>query len=178
MSLDGRIDLNIKFDQVDASLTQSAELADLVDQLSLTLSDAFTFGTGPGQVNTFWHDTRILAGGGGAEILDFFSGLVDPSTGQAISFTEIKLFYVRVTGDGVLLLHTFAALGVTKPWLDFYGADQSQVFRTSVYLRYDIGGGGIWQVDVDERELGFQNQGGFGNDISYDIVVVGVGTRS
>ncbi len=169
MSLDGRVDYVIKFDQVDAALTQTAELADLIDALSIAESNSLSFGSGVGQVNAFWHDTRTL-GVGGSELLDIHDTLIDPATGKTITFSEIKVFVVRCQSP----LELKMSFDVANGWIGVFNATVN-LNRGDVFIWHNFSGLGA-PIGAGNSDIGFLDTGGAGGD--YDIIIVGIGTRS
>lgn len=173
MSLDGSVNLLLKFDQVDAELTHSAQLAQVVDLLSLSIADGLAFGTGAGQINAFWHDTRTLDGGGpgSSETLDLYDSLIDGASGETITFTEIKLFFVRCNSPIDNIKMTF---DIVDGWKTLF--DSTVILRLGdVFLWYNFGlsGAGIGAGNSDVTFLNTGVETG-----TYDIIVVGVGTRA
>lgn len=78
---------------VSATLTSAPDLASVSAKIADSLSIALTDGTGAGQADLIFQDTRTLAASG-TENLDL-SGTLTNSLGAAVVFARIKAIFIR-----------------------------------------------------------------------------------
>lgn len=86
----GRAQLN-----VTGNYSKTGDLATAKDRLEKTFEQLFTSGTGSGQANKQFHDTRSLDDGAN-ESLDLAGGLTD-QFGNALTFTKVKFLFIANT---------------------------------------------------------------------------------
>jgi hypothetical protein len=79
--------------RVECTQVNAGDLSSATDALNYSIDQAFTDGTGASQLKRSVQDTRSL-GTGATEDLDFAGGLTD-AFGNAITFTVLKLLYIK-----------------------------------------------------------------------------------
>lgn len=94
---------------------KTVDLATTKDVLSQAYTTTYTNGTGSGNVNKAWHDTRTLVASGN-ETIDL-SDLTDVF-GEAISFTTIKDIFIKNEGTTELLVGGAASNAVVACFND------------------------------------------------------------
>ena len=119
---------------VRGSFEKDTDLTSLIDAFATGSNDfdaitmELTNGTGTGQANSKWEDTRTLAASGNDD-LDLAGGLTD-AFGATITFTKIKFLVVTLDApDGTLSLRV-GPQGVANAWQGPFGGTGATVYKT------------------------------------------------
>lgn len=180
-TLTGSARTEIDFRQTDVSRT---ELQTVIDPLLMDLLETFAHGTGANQCNVMWHDRRTL----GITEIDTFDlwdrTMIDPSTGYGIQFEIVRLFYVRMVTDNtyptLLRLYPEAVEGWVGygPFTDAGNWLNLQDGNIILFVAQHEQG---MPVAAHANRFSIKNDwnpGNPANDITYDIVIIGVGTHN
>lgn len=118
---------------VRGSFEKDTDLTSLIDAFATGSNDfdaitmELTNGTGTGQANSKWEDTRTLAALANDD-LDLAGGLTD-AFGATITFTKIKLLIITLDApDGTLKLHV-GPQGLANAWSAPFGGAGATVYK-------------------------------------------------
>lgn len=133
------------------------------------LADQLLTGTGDGQADTVFTDTRTISASGSEE-LDLSGSLTDPLGGAAV-FAEVAAIEVRAaagnTNDVVI------GGASSNAWVGPFGAaDNTIAVPPGGVLVLNHPGAG-WTVTAGTGDLLQVANGGSGTPVTYDIVIVG-----
>jgi len=147
----------------------STDLAAGAANTELSASVAFENGTGSGQVNKEFSDTRAVTASSN-EDLDLSSALTD-SLGNAVVFTAIKAILIKSTSTnaGNLTVGGAASNAFVGPFAD--AADKILV-KPGGFLALAHPGTG-WAVTAGTGDL-LRIANGGASDATYDILLLGV----
>lgn len=157
---------------IGATHTKDLDLADPVSRLSQTWERMFASGSGDGQINKIFHDTRSLAGAADEE-LDLAGGLTD-QFGAVLTFTKVKVLAIRNNADSALSVGGAAANGFSA-----WAADPTDVVKlapagaqgsTFVLLICDPAGVAVTAGTGDLLKVALAA----GTGGTYDIIILGV----
>lgn len=133
------------------------------------LADQLVTGTGDGQADTVFTDTRTLSASASEE-LDLSGSLEDPLGGSAV-FAEVVAVEVRASADNTNDVVVGGAS--SNAWVGPFGAaDNTFAVPPGGVLVFNHPGAG-WAVTAGTGDLLQVENGGSGTAVTYDIVVVG-----
>lgn len=147
-----------------AALDLTSARSELLIERTLTLAN----GTGADQANQVWSDTRTLSSGSN-ETLDL-SGSLTNAAGESVTFTKVKLLYVRNKGTTTLTVGGAASNGFISP----FGAstDTLNVRAGGVAVLFAPDATGYAAAAGTADQLKVTNAAGASCD--YDIAIIGV----
>lgn len=153
-----------------ATLVNSLDLGDVVQNAANTSTFVFTDGSGANQASSLFADTRTLAASG-TENLDLTGTLVD-AFGGTINFTKVKALIIKAaasnTNDVVVGGHATAACA------SFF-ADATDKVRVKpggmVALVAPNSAG--YPVTATTADLLTIANGGAGTGVTYDVIIIG-----
>jgi hypothetical protein len=160
------VNVNVK---VDSQLLSALDLSTANDPIVVNIIAALTNGTASGQASQHWHDTRTLTASA-TENLDLAGGGLTNAFGVSLTFTKIKLVFVRAaaanindvqfqraTTNGVPLFMAASNGIALSPgeWFMFFSPTNGKVVTA--------GTGDLFTVT---------NSAG-GTSVNYDILIVG-----
>ena len=156
--------------RLDAVYDTPLDLATVTMPLTIDKQVRLASGTGAGQADRIWSDTRTLAASG-TENIDLAGVLTDPLTGATITFARIKKILV-----------TAATANVNNVNVIREAANGAPIFLAlgdGVPIRPG-GGIALWAVDAVAYQvtpatgdlLTFTNSGA-GTPVTYDITIIG-----
>lgn len=159
------------------------DLAAAEDDNQLSLLKSLTSGTSGGQVNRMWHDRRRLSQASGTDLLDLAGGLTDVF-GNTLTFKEVKVLlienkgvrsgssYVQTAGQDILVG------GAANAWAPFLDNDASAKVRLRsggvLLWAAPEDGGRVVAGTSDILQVEWDGSAASGDDIDYDIVIMGV----
>lgn len=158
---------------VDASLTDaSVDLTTVSAPLSVRKALRMLSGTGAGQADKAWWDTRTLAASA-TEDLDLAGTLLDPVLKTAMTFARVKgLFVAAAAGNANNVVVGAAA---ANPWATLLNATGTVTLRPGAFLFAGAGAADAigWAVTAGTGDLLKVANSGAGSPVTYDIVVIG-----
>lgn len=156
--------------KIDSLLLSALDLDIALDPLVIAQTLVLSNGTGSGNASQQWHDTRSLAGSA-TENLDFAAGGLTNAFGVALTFTKIKLIYVKASpsNNAANLVQVQRASSNGVP-LFLAASGGLQLNPGGVYLFFDPVGVTVTPATGDL--LTITNSAGT-NTVSYDVVVIG-----
>lgn len=167
MSLDTRADISL-----GASLASGLDLnATALVQLKLTKSLQLSSGTGLGQADQMWFDTRTIAASG-TDDLDLAGVLVN-GLGQTVTFARIKGLYVAAAAANTnnVVVGGAAANQFTNWVADV--TDKIVVRPGGVFLLFTGGDATSYAVTAATGDILRIANSGAGTSVDYDIVLIG-----
>lgn len=153
------------------SMTTTLDLSTPTDALLIDASTTFANGTGAGQVNMWWHDTRSLAGSA-SENLDLAGSLVN-AFGTTITFTSIKAIYIKAAAANNAANNVNVSRGSSNGFVLFLLASDGFALPPGAFALLVNPNADGWVVTASSGDiLTITNSAGT-NTVSYDIVIVG-----
>jgi hypothetical protein len=145
-----------------------ADLADVTARLSQNIKLLLAAGTGSGQADQFWSDTRVLADGAN-ETLDFIGGGLLDHQGNALVFAKIKAIIISTVGKGNTTTLLIGAAALPIPFFETSAGDRGicpveGFWATGGDVGYALGAGATDQLKITNNA---------GAEASYDIIVIG-----
>lgn len=162
MALNTQVSIGIR-----ADLTGSADLSTPRDLLNYSLSTALVSGTGSGQANKSFHDTRTLTSGGSEE-LDLAGGLTD-AFGQTIALATVKVLFIRNKSSSRTLAVGGSASNGFSSWVGV-ASDTVKVPPSGALLLIAPGAG--YSVVSGTGDL-LKIANNTGSSCEYDIIIIG-----
>lgn len=159
---------------LDALLTSALDLTTVSAPVERRAAVRLTSGTGAGQADKMWSDTRSLATGA-SEDLDLAGVLTDPF-GATITFARVKGLYIKAADANTTNLTVGA--NVTSAWGTLFGptgASGGTVTLRPGGLFVAVCGAAdatAWAVTATSGDL-LHVVNAAGATASYDIVIVG-----
>lgn len=140
-------------------------------KIPLTISTAFTDGTGAGEANQIWADERSLSDAG-TENIDLAGTLID-DFGDTVTFTGIKAIVVQnQSADAGLEIGPASSNGFLGPWGD--ASDVTTIPAGSFFIITNPSAAG-WAVTASTGDLITLTHDGTGDDdLSYKIAIIGI----
>lgn len=158
---------------INIAATKDLDLSTPQDSFNPTsgMSNTYANGTGANQANQHWHDSESLASGENTE-LDLAGGLTD-AFGDVITFTKIKVLYIKNRGTDSTLLVGNAD---SHQWLPLLGGPAETI---------KIPPGGRLLIEVPSADglavgagsadiLRLEHEADGSQAIPYDIFILGV----
>lgn len=155
--------------QVIASLTSPKDLSTPTDALDYTTRIALTSGTGSGQADMLWHDTRTINASSNEDI--DLAGALTGTLGGTLTFARIKgLVVAAASGNSN---NVQVARGSSNGCTLFLAASDGLVVRPGgIFAWFAQDATGIAVTAGSSDILNIAN-GGAGTSVTYDIVVIG-----
>lgn len=129
----------------------------------------FASGSGAGQVNKEFTDTRTLALST-SENLDLAGGLTDPF-GNVLTFTEINAIEVRA--DPTNVNNVVVGGAASNPWVGPWGGTTPTIAIPPGGRWLIVHPGAGWPVVASTGDLLKILNGGAGTAVNYDIKIIG-----
>lgn len=148
---------------VTASATKAADMRNVVDAVNKTWETAFTVGTGDGQVDLFYADSRSVVSAA-TDIIDLNGVLLD-SFGAAVDFLKIKGIVIVVKSGGTLSVGPAAALG----WATMFNAAADRIKVSKFFANFSDAGWAVTAATADLLHL----VNSAGATTEYDIFIFG-----
>jgi len=151
---------------VTGNHTNTLDLEDAVNNLSLSKSDSLANGTSANQADLIWHDTRSAAGS--ADALDLAASLTD-AFGNTLTFAKIKGIFIhnKSTTSGYKL-----AVGANAAALINWVAASGDIVNVGpdgyLLVWSPIDGYAVTGTSADILQI---DPGA--NTVAYDIVIIG-----
>ncbi len=153
---------------ISANMIKDLDLADAKFPLSQTWAQEFQSGSGSGQINKLFADTRTLADGANEE-LDLAGALTDPF-GASLTFTKVKVLAIKNKSATQTLSVGGAA---ANAWSALFG-DATDILKIApssmALLVCDPAGVAVTAATADLLKIA--NSAGAAAD--YDIIVLGI----
>lgn len=129
---------------------------------------AFVPGTGTGQADKLFSDTRTLAASA-TEDLDLAGGLTDP-LGSTLTFVKIKAIYIKASAANTnsVVIGAAASNDFVGPW----SADGTTSIPPGGELLLVHGGAG-WTVTASTGDLLKIANSSSGTGVTFDIILIG-----
>lgn len=156
---------------VDATLTSALDLTTVSAPVAVRRAVRLLSGTGAGQADKLWSDTRTLAASG-TEDLDLAGVLVDPF-GAAITFAKVKgLFVAAAPGN---TNNVVVGASATLTWAALLNATGTVTLRPGAFFLAVAGAADAtgYAVGAGTSDLLKVANSGAGTGVTYDIVVIG-----
>lgn len=155
---------------LQATLTKALDLATGSVPLSLVLTRELADGTGAGQANRVWSDTRTLAASA-SETLDLAGTLTD-AFGDAFTLARVKMLAVIAKADNANNVVVGGAS--SNAWVGpFAAANNTVQVRPNGMLIMACQDATGWAVTAGTGDLLQIANGGSGTSVTYDIVIIG-----
>jgi hypothetical protein len=166
MSLQARITL-----AVAATLAAAGDLATAQVPLDFTKQTRLTDGTGAGQANNMWSDTRTIAASSN-ETLDL-SGSLQNLLGHTLAFTKVKAIVVVAHADNTndVLVGGAASNGFISPFGDATDIVKVKPGGMFAITAPDVNGFAVTAATADQLKIA---NSGAGTGVTYDILIIGV----
>lgn len=154
-----------------ADLVKVLDLATGRVPLNKTYSVALTHGTGAGQADLVFHDTRTVAASTN-EDLDLAGVLLDPM-GATLTYLRIKALLIAAAATNVNNVVVGAA--AANPWIGILGATHTVTLRPGALFAYVAGQADATAAAVVAAtgDLLRVTNSGAGTGVNYDIIVIG-----
>lgn len=166
MSLSGKIIIKTL-----ANLVSALDLASATVPLANTKEFRFGSGTGAGQVNNIFSDSRTLAASGSEE-LDLAGGLTN-ALGAVLTFTKVKALIVYASAANANDVNVGGA--AVNACSSFFGGASDVVAikpgGAAIFVAPDAAG---FAVTAGTGDLLKVANGGAGTGVDYDIIILGV----
>jgi len=156
-----------------AAKSNGASFADTVDQDAIKITQAFAYGTASEQVNQIYADERTISAATPVDDIDLSGILTDFFSGDLIRFTSIKVIFVY--NENQTELHILYMGGNTG----------NALFRGASLCGVPVYPGGVQLLTAPFAGIPVSNgvndvlrleHGGGTQDITYMVIVLGVGT--
>lgn len=155
--------------QVIATLTSPKDLSTPTDALDYTTRIALSSGTGSGQADMLWHDTRTINASSNEDI--DLAGSLTGTLGGTLTFARIKgLVIAAASGNSN---NVQVARGSSNGFTLFLAASDGLVVRPGglvAWFAQDATGIAVTAGSSDILNIA---NGGAGTSVTYDIVVIG-----
>lgn len=161
-TFDGSISLRVR-----GTVSNPLDLSSLTDTLNELFTQTFENGTGTGQANKMWSDTRTLADNT-SESLDLAGSLTD-SFGAAITFAKIKAIIIRNKSTTQALAVGGAASNQFINWV----ANSSDIINIPAGGMFMLTAPAGFAVTASTGDLLKIANGSAGQSTDYDIVLFG-----
>lgn len=165
MSLTSKISAGIV-----AQRDQALDLATASMPLSVQATVRLASGTGAGQADLVWSDTRTLAASA-AEDLDLAGVLTDPVTGATLTFARVKAILVRASSantNNVVIGNT------TNGVVAWFGAATHTIsVRPGGFVCIAATDATAYAVTAGTADLLHVANSSSGTSVTYDIVIIG-----
>jgi hypothetical protein len=166
MALTARVNLSLQ-----ATHTKAEDLGTATQPLSVNQLVEFGSGTGAGNINTKWSDTRTL-GASATEDIDLSGSLTDVF-GASVVNARVKVFYAKAAAANTN--NVVFATGESNGWATPWGAGDL-VLRPGEWVIFCVGvadatGHAVAGGSTDILKV--TNSAG-STSVTYDIVVLGV----
>lgn len=153
--------------------TQMAEALDLKSRSALlTFTRGFSMpnGTGAGQADKVWEDTRTIAASG-TDDLDLAGTALQDAFGANVTFVKVKGIFVYAwpTNTNNVVVGGAAATQFVGP---FGAATHTVALQPDQFFAITAGGAG-WAVGASASDLLRVANSGGGTEVKYDIVILG-----
>ena len=145
--------------------SKALDLTTPSEQLQIAKTLSLADGTGSGQANQLWSDTRTLVAT--SENLDLAGGLVD-AFGDTITFTKVKVLLVHNKATTTLHHLTLSGNFLTNQMMSGASVKLSLDPSSVLFLTSPIDG---YAVTADTGDV--LNVDAGANTITYDIVLIG-----
>lgn len=161
MAFNGRINLGI-----DATLTRALDLTTARDALRYVVDEQMLDGTGDGQAQLMWHDTRTVVASANDDI--DLAGVLTDAFGQTITFAKVRALLIRNKSTvATLTVGPAAASGVTG----FLGT--GEVLPVGAWKLLCCNKSASWTITAGSADkIRITNNSG-AVSATYDIVVIG-----
>lgn len=158
--------------QADAALVTSRDLVDAAAELAYRQRVRLTSGTGAGQADLVFSDTRTIAASSNDD-LDLAGGLTD-AHGATLTFARVKALIVTASASNT---NTVVVGGdATNTFLTWVSAEgDSVVLRPGACLALFAGQADAtgYAVTASTGDLLRITNGSSGSTVDYDIVIIG-----
>jgi len=146
------------------TLTSASQVLDISSQLN------FTSGTGAGQVDRIFSDTRTITASS-TEDLDL-AGVLTDSFGSTITFARIKGIYVAAASANTNNVVVGAG---TNPWLTMLNSTGTISLRPGAVFLASIGSADTtgWAVTAATGDILKVANSSSGSSVTYNIVILG-----
>lgn len=153
--------------RISSVATSALDLSTAQSPLLIDRTDVLDSGTGANQASQVWSDTRTLTTGAN-ETLDLNGSLTD-AFGVSVTFTKVKLLYIRNKGTTALTVGGAASNGFVSPFGS--ATDVVKVPPGGELRLYAPDATGFAVVAGTADQLKIANAAGASCD--YDILIVG-----
>jgi hypothetical protein len=155
---------------IRATLSGSPDVGATSHRIDDSVSTTLSNGTGAGQANALFADTRTLAASG-TEDLDLAGGLTD-ALGTALTFTAIKAIRVRAAAGNTnnVVITRPASNGFAGPFLAAGDGISVPPGGAALFERSDAAG---WAVTAGTADLLTITNSGAGTGVTYTIELIG-----
>ena len=152
------------------SMTNALDLTTPADALSLDFGNVFGNGTGANQANMWWHDQRTL-GASASENIDL-AGSLTSVFGTTITFTSIKVFYVKASASNNSANDVHVKRGTAGPALFLADGDGTALPAGAWLLHVNPNATG-WVVTATTADIVTITNSAGTNSVVYDIFIAG-----
>jgi hypothetical protein len=165
MAVNGRMTLELTLDH-----TTAVDLGSVSAPFRYTIQHDWTDGSGAGQINKEFKDTRTLAASG-TEDLDLAGGLTD-SLGTTLTFTKIKLLLIVAAAANTNLVNVGGAVanGFITPFGDATDVLKVRPGSPALLVARDST---AYAVTASTGDLLTITNSSSGTGVTYDIVIWG-----
>lgn len=162
-------DTNISL-TVRGTLTKAFDLKSSVAALYFPRGFSLDNGTGAGQADKMWDDTRTIAASG-TDDLDL-AGVLTDAFGDVTTFVKVKgIFVAAASGNtNTVVVGAAAATQFVGP---FGAATHTAHVRPGGFLAFACSDATGWAVGAGATDLLRVANGGAGTTVTYDIVIIG-----
>jgi hypothetical protein len=159
--------------QLTATLKNSLNFSTPTDPLVYNLSQGIATGTGAGQANKLWHDTRTLAAGANESINVYSFGGAVSGVGTAFALTKVFALFIRNKANTATSL-TIGGEGSANAWVSWCGGNGHTVTIPpgGCLLLIAPDATGFVVGNANNNLLKITNADG-ANPVTYDIIVIG-----
>lgn len=165
MTLQARIAASIV-----ATLSGSADLSTVKQELSYAPAAVFENGAGPNQANKCFADTRTLSASA-TENLDLSGSLVD-ALGVTLAFTKVKAILVRAAAGNTNNV-VFGGAGSNGFISPFGDATDKVVVKPGGFALLVAPDAAGYAVAAGTADILLVANSGSGTGVTYDIVIIG-----
>jgi hypothetical protein len=154
-----------------ATLNNSIDLQTVLSALSYSKSSGRATGTGSGQADRLFSDTRTIAASSNDD-LDLAGVLVDP-LGATLTFARVKTLIVKAASANAntLIMGGAASNPVTTI---LGGTTPTLTLRPDGLLVLDVGADATgYAVTAATADILRFTNGGAGSSVTYDVIIVG-----
>lgn len=156
--------------QIDAVYKNLLDISTPTDSFQKKSKIELTNGTGANSADLMFHDQRTLAASG-TENLDLAGSLVNPLTGEVMTFVEVRAVLVTAASGNT------NSVQVTRPStngapLFIGGSDGINVRPGGLFMWAAPADGGL-TVTAGTGDLLTVTNTGAGTPVTYDIVIIG-----
>lgn len=153
-----------------AALTGALDLGQTVSTQTLTWGNNWTDGTGSGQADMIWSDTRTIAASG-TDDLDLAGSLVG-ALGTTLTFARIKL--IAISADAGNTNNVVVGAAASAQFVGPFGAStHTHAIKPGGMYATAAPGATGWPVTATTADLLRIANSGAGTSVTYSILLVG-----